>query len=300
MSATQPRRKAEWVAFAKRVEDLDYDTLVMPDHFGARFAPAPALVLAAEATSRLRVGSFVYDNDFRHPALVAQEVASIDLLTNGRFEFGIGAGWLRTEYDAAGVPFEDGRTRVERMGEALQIIKALLRETPLTFHGLFYHLTQLTGSARPIQQPHPPIVIGGGGRRLLSLAAREADVISIMPRSKADGSGLEEADASADAFDRKLAWIRDSAPERFAALELNTLVQAVVISDHAATAAEPLAKEYQAPVEAILETPLLLIGSVNQIAETLIHRRERFGLSYVTVFEKDLDNLARVIDRLRR
>jgi probable F420-dependent oxidoreductase len=286
------------MSFARRVEALGYDTLVMPDHFGARLAPAPALVLAAEATSRLRVGSFVYDNDFRHPALLAQEIASVDLLTDGRFDFGIGAGWLKTEYDAAGVTFDDGRTRVGRMSEALGIIKSLLGGEAVTQEGRYYQLTGLTGAPRSLQQPHPPIVIGGGGRRLLRLAAREGNVISIMPVSKADGSGLEEADASAAAFDRKLDWIRAAAGARFDSIELNTLVQAVVVSDHPAAAAETLAKEYGAPIEAILESPLLLVGSVDQIADTLEGRRRRFGITYVTVFEKDLEKLAPVISRL--
>jgi probable F420-dependent oxidoreductase len=192
------------MAFARHVEGLGYDTLVMPDHFGARFALAPALVLAAEATSRLRVGSLVYDNDFRHPALLAQEVASIDLLTDGRFEFGLGAGWLKSEYDAAGLPFDEGGTRVERMAEALQVFKALFSATSVTHQGRFYKLTGLTGSAKPKQGPHPPVLIGGGGRRLLTLAAHEADIISIMPRSRRDGSGLEDADASPEAFTRKV------------------------------------------------------------------------------------------------
>src|ERR1700716_4315719 len=121
------------MAFARHVEALGYHTLVMPDHFGARFALAPALVLAAEATSGLRVGSLVYDNDFRHPALLAQEVASIDLLTVGRFEFGLGAGWLKSEYDAAGIRFDDGGTRVERMAGALDVVKGVMTAAPLTF-----------------------------------------------------------------------------------------------------------------------------------------------------------------------
>jgi probable F420-dependent oxidoreductase len=271
----------------------------MPDHFGARFALAPALVLAAEATSGLRVGSLVYDNDFRHPALLAQEVASIDLLTDGRFEFGLGAGWLKSEYDAAGIRFDDGGTRVERMAEALHVVKALMTATPLTFEGRYYRLAGLTGSAKPAQQPHPPILIGGGGRRLLTLAAIEADIISIMPRSKRDGSGLEEADGSPEAFARKVAWIRDAAGDRFSAMELNTLVQAVVITDHPRAAAAPLAKEYEMEADEVLETPLVLIGSVDQIAQTLEQRRERFGLSYITVFEKDLENMAKVIGRVR-
>jgi probable F420-dependent oxidoreductase len=286
------------MAFARHVEALGYHTLLMPDHFGARFALAPALVLAAEATSRLRVGSLVYDNDFRHPALLAQEVASIDLLTDGRFEFGLGAGWLKSEYDAAGVPFDEGKTRVERMAEALHIVKALFAATPVTYEGRHYRLTGLTGSAKPKQEPHPPVLIGGGGRQLLTLAAKEAAIISIMPRSRRDGSGLEDADARPDAFTRKVAWIRDAAGDRFSAIELNTLVQTVVITDHPGAAAAPLAKEYEMDTGQVFETPLVLIGSVDQIAETLEQRRERFGISYITVFEKDLENLGKVINRL--
>jgi probable F420-dependent oxidoreductase len=288
------------MAFGRHVEALGYDTLLMPDHFGPRFALAPALVLAAEATSRLRVGSLVYDNDFRHPALLAQEVASIDLLTDGRFEFGLGAGWLKSEYDAAGLPFDDGGTRVERMAEALYVVKALFAATPVTYEGRHYRLTGLTGSAKPKQEPHPPVLIGGGGRRLLTLAANEADIISIMPRSRRDGSGLEDADASPEAFARKVTWIRDGAGTRFSAIELNTLVQTVVITDHPRDAAAPLAKEYVMEVDQVFETPLVLIGSVDQIAEALEQRRERFGISYITVFEKDLDNMGKVINRLRR
>jgi probable F420-dependent oxidoreductase len=288
------------MAFARHVEELGYHTLVMPDHFGARFALAPALVLAADAASTLRVGSLVYDNDFRHPALLAQEVASIDLLTDGRFEFGLGAGWLKSEYDAAGIPFDAGGTRVDRMAEALHVVKALLDATPLTYEGRFYRLTGLTGSAKPKQQPHPPVLIGGGGRRLLTLAAKEADIISIMPRSRRDGSGLEDADASPSAFAVKVAWIREAAGTRFSAIELNTLVQTVMITDQPRAVAAPLAKEYGMEVDEVFETPLVLVGSVNQMAETLEQRRERFGLSYITVFEKDLESLAKVIDRLRR
>jgi len=288
------------MAFARQVEDRGYHTLVMPDHFGARFALAPAVVLAAEATLTLRVGSLVYDNDFRHPALLAQEVASIDLLTGGRFEFGIGAGWLKSEYDAAGLPFDDGGTRVDRMAEALHVVKALFAAMPLTYEGRFYRLSALTGSAKPTQQPYPPVLIGGGGQRLLRLAAKEADIISVMPRSRRDGSGLEDADASPDAFARKIGWVRDAAADRFPAIELNTLVQTVVITDHPRDAAAPLAKEYGMEVDEVFETPLVLIGSVDQIADALERRRERFGLSYVTVFEKDLESLGKVIPLLRR
>jgi probable F420-dependent oxidoreductase len=298
VSAKQPRPQDEWIAFARSVEASGFDTLAIADHFGARMAIAPALVLAAQATERLRVGSFVYDNDFRHPALLAQEAATIDLLTGGRFDLGIGAGWLRSEYDAAGIPFDPGAVRVARLAEAIRIIKSLMTEAPLTYQGTHYQLTNLTGAFKPVQQPHPPILIGGGGRKLLSLAAQEADIISIMPRSRADGGGLVDSDASAASFDAKVALIKEAAGDRFPRLQLNTLVQSVVIADDPRAAAQAMAKDWELPVAELLESPLLLIGTIGQIVEQLHARRERFGLTYFTVFERDMANLARVIERL--
>jgi probable F420-dependent oxidoreductase len=280
------------------VEDRGFDTVLVSDHFGARMAIAPALVLAAHATQRLRVGSFVYDNDFRHPAMLAQEAATIDVLTDGRFDFGIGAGWLKSEYDAAGIAFESGKTRVERLAEAIAIIKRLWTQTPVTFSGRHYRLRDLTGSFKPVQQPHPPIVIGGGGPKLLALAAREADIISIMPRSKADGGGLEDSDATAEAFDQKVAVITDAAGDRFPTLELNTLLQEVVITDDKLQAAEGLVKDWGLPAERLLESPLLLIGRVDEMVEMIHRRQDRFGLSYTTVFERDMSKLAQVISQL--
>ena len=299
VSVNRPRPKPEWIAIAQRAEQLGYDVLVMPDHFGPRFAIGPALVLAAHATTRLRVGSFVYDNDFRHPALLAQEIATIDVLTQGRFEFGIGAGWLKSEYDAAAIPFDRGRVRVERLAEALPIIKSLLRGQAVTTHGRHYELQNLFAGFAPQQQPHPPIVIGGGGRRLMSLAAEHADIISVMPRSRADGSGLEDADASDDAFAEKIAWVKHAAGDRFARIELNTLVQVVAITNDPQREAERLSQEWKAPAAALLASPLLLIGSVDEIAHGLERRRRRLGLSYITVFEKDLESFATVIARLK-
>jgi probable F420-dependent oxidoreductase len=290
----------EWISFARSVEAAGFDTLLMPDHFGARLALAPALVLAAEATKQLRVGSFVYDNDFRHPALLAQEAATVDMLTDGRFDLGIGAGWLRSEYDAAGLPFASGASRVERLAEALVIIKGLMTEAPLTHEGRHYQLTGLTGSFKPVQRPHPPIVIGGGGPTLLRLAAREADIVSIMPRSRADGSGLDDGDATAEAFERKLALVREAAGERFPRLELNTLVQAVVITEQPEEAVDRMRADWTMTPAQLRESPLLLIGSVAEIAAQLETRRERFGLSYLTVFERDMASLAPVIQELKR
>jgi probable F420-dependent oxidoreductase len=298
VTATRPRSRAEWIAFARSVEAAGFDTLLMPDHFGARLAIGPALVLAAEVTERLRVGSFVYNNDFRHPALLAQEAATIDVLTGGRFDFGIGAGWLRSEYDGAGIPFDAGSVRVARLGEAIRIIKELMTETPITKVGIHYQLTNLTGSCKPAQQPHPPFLLGGGGPKLLALAAREADIISIMPRSKADGAGLEDADASAEAFDKKLALIREAAGDRFPRLRLNTLVQAVRLSDDREKVAAEMAGEWAMAPKQLLESPLLLIGTVDEMVEQVRARRDRYGLSYITVFERDMASFAGVLERL--
>lgn len=299
VSVNQPRPKSEWIALAQRVERLGYDTLVMPDHFGPRFTIAPALVLAAHATTRLRVGSFVYDNDFRHPALLAQEIATIDVLTEGRFDFGIGAGWLKSEYDAAGLSFDAGRIRVERLAEALALIKSLLRGEPVTFEGQHYRVHDLSAGFTPRQKPHPPIVIGGGGRRLMTLAAEHADIVSVMPRSRADGSGLDETDATETAFLEKIGWIKEAAGDRVPRIELNTLVQVVKITDDAQLEAERLSREWKAPVSAVMASPLLLIGTVDDIARQLDQRRERLGISFITVFEKDLDSFGRVIGCLR-
>ena len=260
---------------------------------------APALVLAADATDRLRVGSFVYDNDFRHPGLLAQEAATLDLLTDGRFDFGIGAGWLRSEYDAAGLTFDSGGVRVERLGESIQVIKSLMTGSPVSFAGKYYRVKEMTAGFKTIQQPHPPFVIGGGGPRLLALAAREADIVSIMPRSKRDGAGLEDADASAEAFDGKVDLIRQAAGDRFERLELNTLVQEVVVTDAPQDAAERLAPEWQMSADQLLQSPLVLIGSAGQLAELLISRRQRFGLSYISIFERHMAGFAAVMDRLR-
>jgi probable F420-dependent oxidoreductase len=300
LSTNRPRSKSEWTAFARHVEALGYDTLVISDHVGARLAIAPALVLAAAATTRLRVGSFVYDNDFRHPALLAQEIATVDLLTDGRFDFGIGAGWLRTEYDAAGLPFDPGGIRVERLTEAVRLITQLLNGAPVTFSGRHYQVKELRAGFKTVQQPHPPLVIGGGGRRLLTFAAQEANTISLMPRSRPDGSGLDDADATEEAFLRKLEWVKQAAGDRLPTLSFNTLVQTVIITDDRDGAVRKLSAEWKQPVEQLLVSPLVLIGTVDEIVATVQRRREQLGIGSITVFEKDIDNFRQVIERLRR
>src|SRR5207253_6767082 len=191
--------REHWVQQARRAEELGYSTFLLPDHYVNDLATTPALAIAAEATNTLRVGSFVFDNDFRHPAAVAKEAATLDLLSDGRFELGIGAGWHGPEYQQTGIPFEPPGVRVGRLEEAVTIIKALFGEEPVNFSGKHYTINGLVGLPKPVQRPHPPILIAGGGKRVLSLAAREADIVGLHIKTYADGSGGDMTSTSADA-----------------------------------------------------------------------------------------------------
>jgi len=218
----------EWRGIARQAEALGYSTLLLPDHLGDQLSPIPALVAAADATSTLRVGSLVFDNDFRHPALLAKEAATLDVLSGGRLELGIGAGWMKPEYDQAGIPFDRASERIGRMEEGVQIIKGLFADGPVDFAGHYYTITGLEGFPKPVQRPHPPLHIGGGGQRLLSLAAREADIVGFLPRARRDGMGQDVTDATPEALEQKIAWVREAAGARFDELELGVLVAQVI------------------------------------------------------------------------
>jgi len=287
-----------WAERARRVEQLGYSILQMPDHFREQLAPVPALTAAALATTRLRVGSLVFSNDFRHPVVLAKEAATLDVLSGGRFELGLGSGWLREEYDQAGILFDAPGTRIERMAEAVTLVKGLLTGEPVHFIGRHYTIAGLRGTPTPIQRPHPPLVIGGGGQRLLSLAAREASIVSLVPRARRDGGGLDRGDFGEAAFRQKIEWVRAAAGDRLAALELHTLIQAVVVTDRRAIAAEQLATRFKIGPELVLESPYVLCGTVEEICETLRQRRQTHGISYVTVFDRDLEVFAPVVERL--
>ena len=287
-----------WAERARRVEQLGYSILQMPDHFREQLAPVPALTAAALATTRLRVGSLVFSNDFRHPVVLAKEAATLDVLSGGRFELGLGSGWLREEYDQAGILFDVPGTRIERMAEAVTLVKGLLTGEPVHFIGRHYTIAGLRGTPTPIQRPHPPLVIGGGGQRLLSLAAREASIVSLVPRARRDGGGLDRGDFGEAAFRQKIEWVRAAAGDRLAALELHTLIQAVVVTDRRAIAAEQLATRFKIGPELVLESPYVLCGTVEEICETLRQRRQTHGISYVTVFDRDLEVFAPVVERL--
>jgi len=286
-----------WVERVRRIEQLGYSIVHVPDHFRDQLAPVPALTAAAVATTRLRVGSLVFSNDFRHPVVLAKEAATLDVLSGGRFELGLGSGWLREEYDQAGIPFDAPGTRIERLAESVAIVKGLLAGERVTFTGRHYAIAGLPGRPHPVQRPHPPILIGGGGQRTLSLAAREASIVGLVPRARRDGGGLDRADFGEAALRQKVEWVRAAAGDRFEALELHALIQAVVVSDRR-TAAEQLASRFSVPPELLLESPYVLAGTVDEICETVRQRRERYGISYLTVFDRDLKAFAPVVARL--
>ena len=288
-----------WTDRARLIERLGYATLHVPDHFRDQLAPGPALAAAAMATTRLRVGSLVFCNDFRHPVVLAKEAATLDVLSGGRFELGLGAGWLREEYDQAGLSFDPPGTRVDRLVESVAVVKGLLAAERVTFAGRYYTIAGLEGRPRPVQQPHPPIVIGGGGRRLLSLAAREADIVGLVPGARRDGGGLDRADFGEAAMRQKIAWVREAAGGRLAALELHTLIQAVVVTADRQPAADQLASRFGGVSrDLVLESPYVLLGTVDEICETLRRRRDQHGISYVTVFDRDAESFGPIAERL--
>src|SRR5438477_2660487 len=216
---------------ARKVEALGYDTLSFPDHLTDRIAPMPALVSVADATKHLRVGTNVLNNDLRHPVLVAREAATVDLLTEGRLQLGLGAGSLRSEYEQAGLAFDRGGTRVERLAEAVTIIRGLLKGDEVTFAGRHYQVTGHTIAPLPVQRPHPPVLIGGNGRNLLTLAARQADIVGFSGITFRQGGGAppDLSGWRVAAIDERVRLVREAAGDRFPQLELNALVQRVVV-----------------------------------------------------------------------
>src|SRR5215213_1904943 len=292
--------KAAWVEKARKLEALGYSTLLVPDHLAEIVSPLAPLVAAADATTSLRVGTCVLNNDFRHPVLLAREAATIDLLTEGRLELGLGAGHMQSEYEQAGLPFDPAPVRFERLGESVRILTSLLAGQTTSFEGRFYQVKQHTIFPLPVQKPRPPLMIGGNGKKLLALAAREADIVGLT--GLAFPKGATEVDVSGCAparVDERVAWVRGQAGGRFDQIELNALVQRVIVTDDRQQAAEELTARWTTlTTEEILQTPYLLIGTVEQMVEALQERRERWGFSYIVVHEWSLDALAPVVARL--
>jgi probable F420-dependent oxidoreductase len=272
-----------WITTARKAEELGYATLLMPDRANiGSLAPLTALAIAAEATTELRVGSYVFCNEYRHPVLLAREAATLDLLSEGRFELGLGAGVGASESQQMGIPFANAGTRVGHLEEALQIMKQLFTEETVHFNGKYYTITEVKGSPT-VQKPHLPLLVAGAGERMLKLAAREANIVAIG--SKITGRGLDPTDAT---LEQKIAWIKEAAGERFADLELSQTVYDMMITDSGVDLST------QAGGPPIPKRPLRTEQAVAQLLE----QRDRYGFSYLQVNEGQIENFAPVVARL--
>ena len=289
----------DWAEQAKRVEDLGFSSLLLPDHFGDQLAPIPAMVAAAAATTDLKVGALVHDNDYKHPVVLAKEAATVDLLSDGRLELGLGAGWMNTDYEQSGIPKDPAGVRIDKLEEALDIIEGLFAEGPFDYDGKHYNITGLDGLPKPVQKPRPPFIIGGGGKRVLSLAARRAEIVGIAPRAT---TGAVDAEAAATGTgpetDKKLSYVRDAAGERYDDIEINVLLFAVLPADDPGPTYEMLAGIFGIDPSEGPEVPHVLVGTTDAMCEALIARRERWDMSYVVCQGDALDAMAPVVAKL--
>jgi len=299
VSAPRANDRAEWVELARKVEDRGYSTLFLPDHFTDQFAPGVALMAAADATEILRIGALVWCNDYRHPVMLAKEAATLDVLSDGRLELGIGAGWMTSDYQEAGLPYDRAGVRIDRMIEAIEIIKGLFGDEPVSYNGEHYQVTNLVGTPKPVQQPHPPIMIGAGGKRMLHTAGAMADIVGVHLNLSPGVIGNEvAADAIDNHFDQKIEWLKAGAGDRFDDIELQLRTFIVAVTDDRQGVAEAMAGALGLTPEQGLNSPMALVGSVKEIADTLRARRDRWGMSYIVVSGDEFEAFAPVVAEL--
>ncbi len=290
--------RAAWVSLAQRAETHGYSTLTMPDHFGDQLAPVPAMQSALDATTQLRICALVFDNDYKHPAVLAKELATMDVLSDGRVEIGLGAGWMISDYEQLGIPYDTPGVRIDRFVEGLHIIRECLSPGAFSFEGSHYTITGYDGLPKPVQS-RMPVLIGGGGKRVLGIAAREADIVGINPSMH---TGVVDAETfghmSAESVDEKVAIVRAAAGDRLAEIEMNIRAFLVNVTDDGAGGRERLAGALGVPTTMLETSPFSLIGSPAELTERLIERRERWGFSYVIVGQGDVDKFAPVVAAL--
>jgi probable F420-dependent oxidoreductase len=293
--AEHTQTPGELLETAHRAEAAGCSTLLIRDHlvegpFAHQLAPLTALAAVAAATTRLRVGTLVLSNDFRNPAVLAKELATLDVLSGGRLEIGLGAGFLRRDYDAAGIRFDPPGDRVGRLEESLQVLRGLFGAAPLTHHGVHYRLDELDSFPKPVQRPHPPLHVAAARPRMLAIAGRQADIVNLQGVSTAGGVMSEDpAGRSPDAVARRIERIRAAASERFADIELSTVVT-LAVTDRPRQAAEEMARVrgWGVSAEQVLAMPAVLVGPPNHLAELLHERRRVFGLSYLILSDAAL------------
>ena len=298
----------EWFAIAGRAERDGYSALLVPDHVG-RFSTFPALMAAASVTERITLGTYVLNQDFRPPAVLAQEASSVQLLTDGRLALGIGAGWAKHEYTQTGIQFDSGSVRVARFDEYVQVVKGLLAaREPYSFEGHWFQIREYQPLPHLTRYGPPPILIGGGSRQVLSVAGRHADSISVATRATPDGL-FDVSNMTLAAVEKKLRWIREAAGDRFGKIELNMTIRELRIVEDRRAAARAILEGWRAPgsrmarvdeltEDAILESPYFALGTVDQIVEQIEANRERWGFSYLQVEGRDVEAFAPIKKRL--
>ena len=290
---------ASLAAMARRAEDLGYSTILVSDHpTHPQLAPLAAATALACATTRLRVGSSVLANDFRHPVVLAKEVATLDLISGGRVELGIGTGWKQAEYESMGLTFDRASQRIDRLREAIAILRGFWSGKPYALEGEHYSIRELSGYPTPVQD-RLPILIGGGGRKVLSLAAREADIVGVNPAAR---SGTHDAatdlDSTEAATDEKLRWVAEAAGARMDEVELCMQVYADCVTDSRAEGDQVLAGRYAFSLEEARKVPYAWVGSVGEICAGLEEKRERLGVSYWVVPEHAMETMGEVVQRM--
>ncbi len=291
--------RAEWVGLARRAEDNGYAVATMPDHFSDQLAPVPALQAVLDATTTLRAGALVFDNDYKHPVVLAKELATMDVLSEGRVEIGLGAGWMISDYEQAGIPYDRAGVRIDRFVEGLAVIRGAMGAGPFSFDGAHYTVTDYDGLPKPVQSPCPPVLIGGGGRRVLSFAAREADIVGVNATLHAGVIGPEAiATMTAEAVAEKVAIVADAAGDRIADVEMNIRSFFVQVTDDRAGTIAGIAGMIGAEEAVVEQSPFALVGSTSKIVEDLVERRERYGFSYVIVGPDEIESFAPVVAEL--
>lgn len=296
--ATRADSAAEWRAKARRIEELGYQVLLMPDHLSPQLAPVPALMAALDATTTLRAGSFVFANDYRNPVMLAKEIATLDVLSGGRVEFGLGAGWATRDYEMLGIPYDPPARRVDRLIEAARLIDRLFTEDTVDSGGAHYPVRGAKLRPRPLQRPRPPVMIGGGGPRMLAFAARHADIVALAPQVNADGQP-KVADLTTGATERKIARLRTAAGTRFAALELNAIVFDAGVTDEPRTFLDAAATRMKAAITQVVDSPYFLYGALGDLRRQLLARRDRLGITYYAIPEKVMEPFAPLARELR-
>jgi probable F420-dependent oxidoreductase len=292
---------ADWVEQARRIEAHGYAVATMPDHFDAQFAPVPALQAVLSATTTLRASALVFDNDYKHPLVLAKELATMDVLSDGRVEIGLGAGWMIADYEQAGMTYDRAGVRIDRFVEGLAVIKGVMRAEPFSFEGEHYTIREHDGFPKPVQGPHPPVIIGGGGPRVLGIAAREADIVGVNGTLHAGVIGPEAISTmTREAVVDKVAIVAEAArvAGRLDHIEMNVRTFFVSVTDDRDAQISAMAGMIGVDDQMIAESPFALIGDVDEICDTLVARREEFGFSYVIVGAGELDAFAPVVARL--